>query len=658
MKESLKFNNRDYIEEHFKQEDKIIDFLTGQFYKSKNDVFLRELLQNAIDSITLYQGLMQNISSTDIAYKDYFTKFNKIKVIFEKVPQGLEFLPPDDYPDFQITIIDSGIGLDTLPTAPIKIDVLKDVIDLKDFDHLSQNMRSNIIGFFGIGRLSVFKVSDCVRYITRPAPLNRDQLDRQIYHEIIYIREWQGSVPRSTYKIYSRSDTQLDKQLDSDMEQQGTKVTVYLKRWQNKNIKNLEARYIQENAKQIADIQQIKASIEKYLISVNNFTIKLVDNLKFQNKEIYLKLGEDNFLPKPFREISSSDKIFYDNCTVEDYPDIKFSVLCVVSPQYRIIIYSKGLLINDDYPLGITSNSITSYTVLVHLISEQTLPLQHSRELFVENDAFQAFRITVQSYLNRFEKILLKSTITNTIIISPDSDKARLLETRYYQQKYDEEIFNQIKENIQFPCYYLGQTYYLKLAEIPEFIKIHSIKKIYYEFSRIGRVRASDATKLSYEKVYFGDSNLFIDYFATKPDILLIKVHLKPDGLQYPPYYDILNRFLNKNCNGTSFSIINDKRFQKIVDMLDVVISYKGFETASDDNIFLMKIPPYPNGAVQPVYISTSLQEISLILNIESPELKQVIENVQNSKELVKAIQHFLLYNNKSALKHLLSVFT
>ena len=350
--------------------------------------------------------------------------------------------------------------------------------------------------------------------------------------------------------------------------------------------------------------------------------------------------------------------MFFDNCTVEDYPDIRFSVLCVISPQYRVIIYSKGILINDDYPLGISSNSITSYIALVHLISEQTLPLQHSRELFVENDAFQAFRITIQSYLTRFEKTLLKSSINSSIIISPDSDKARLLDTRYYQQKYDDEIFNQIKESIQFPCYYLGQNYFLKLTELPEFIKKHAIKKIYYEFSRIGRVRASDTTKMSYEKLYFGDSNLFIDYFATKPTILLIKVHLKPDGLQYPPYYDILNKFLSNNGSGVTFSIINDKRFQKVVDMLDVLSSYKGFESTTDENIFLVKIPPYPNGIVQPVYISTSLQEISLILNIESPELKQLIEKVQNSTELVKAIQQFLLYNNKSALRHLLSEFT
>ena len=302
----LIFNNHEYIEEHFKQDSKIINFLTGSFYK-KGDTFIRELVQNSIDAISLYQGLMQNVPSTNLAFKDYFTRFNKIKVVFEKVPPGLEFLPSYEYPDFQISIIDSGIGLDNLPTAPIKIDVLKDVIDLKDFASMSKTIQSNIIGLFGIGRLSVFKVSDCVRYCTRPAPLTKDQVTRQIYHEIIYIREWSNLHSRSEYKLYSRSDTVLDNQLDDDMEQQGTKVTVYLKKWQNRNIRDLEIRYIQDNAKHVADIKQIKTSIEKYLISANTFSIKLFDNTNHQNKEISLKLGEDNFLPIPFRNIPSAD---------------------------------------------------------------------------------------------------------------------------------------------------------------------------------------------------------------------------------------------------------------------------------------------------------------------------------------------------------------
>lgn len=635
-----------YRQEKFRQPDKIINFLTGQFYREKSTVFIRELLQNAFDAITLFQGLMQDQEESNRHEKDYFTKYNKVRVILERVPSGLPFFSDEEYPDYQVSVVDTGIGLDTREDFPVNFDVLKDVIDLKSLD-LFPSISSRMIGQFGIGRLSVFRVSDVVRYVTRPARLHKDEL-KKTFHEVVYLREWVDNQRHPSYTLLTRSDQKID----SDVIDQGTQVTVFLKKFRYVHGEPFEQRMIRQNAKDIANPDRLQAAIQTYIVSSKSIELELVDKTGWRTVKIPLNLSEDNFLPIPFADVPREKKRFYDNCSIPDVPGVKFTVTCVAGPSHKVVVHTNGMLVSENYQELGTSSSVSTFTTIVHIVDDrhQKLRLQHSRELFVEDENFEAFRASVQSYVARFEQFLLQNSVPD-VSLSPDSDQARLLESRYYKHNRDTLLLAKIHKTVQFQCFWQGGRHNLTLEEMVDFFHSKGVSKVYYEFARLGRVRTVDHSFGSYERMSFGDSPFFIHYFAQFTDTVLVKIFLHPEGLNYPPYFEILDQYLRQH----HFSLlsVNDQPLQKIIPRKEWSIKLGG--VGSHPHLHHYNISIATNlllaSEVQPAYVVTSLNYVTTFLNIAHPTIQTLVENEELGQRVVELIGLLATYHNRAALE-------
>ncbi|PID96951.1 MAG: HSP90 family protein [Actinomycetales bacterium] len=115
----------------------IVDLLSHHLYSSPR-VYLRELVQNAVDAITARAELEPDC------------------------PHEIEIVPADVAPDGCLHIRDTGIGLDE---ASIR-DVLATIGASSKRDELGFS-RESFLGQFGIGLLSCFLVTDRIRLSTR-----------------------------------------------------------------------------------------------------------------------------------------------------------------------------------------------------------------------------------------------------------------------------------------------------------------------------------------------------------------------------------------------------------------------------------------------------------------------------------------------------------
>ena len=112
----------------------IVDLLSHHLYSSPQ-VYIRELLQNAVDAVALRDGLDSR--------------------------PAVRLIGADVAPDGRMHCLDSGIGLDTDDVATFLA-----TIGGSSKRDLSQT-RSDLLGQFGIGLLSTFLVTDEIEVVTR-----------------------------------------------------------------------------------------------------------------------------------------------------------------------------------------------------------------------------------------------------------------------------------------------------------------------------------------------------------------------------------------------------------------------------------------------------------------------------------------------------------
>lgn len=116
----------------------IIRLLSDNLYSSEH-VFLRELLQNAVDAI----------SARKKAEKEF--KKGEITVTYRRLKSGA-----------QLTFVDNGIGLN-------KEEIHSFLSVIGQSSKRNETMRNSFIGQFGIGLLSCFLVANEIKVITRSA---------------------------------------------------------------------------------------------------------------------------------------------------------------------------------------------------------------------------------------------------------------------------------------------------------------------------------------------------------------------------------------------------------------------------------------------------------------------------------------------------------
>jgi hypothetical protein len=133
--------------------DKMFDILGSEIYNGNPFVFLRELLQNAIDAITLRQEILQ---SKGMSFQPLIKIETRVK---------------DNYIIVKIT--DNGIGMDEYIIRNYLAVAGKSYYNSADF--LKAGLNMSPISKFGIGFLSCFMIADHVNIQTFKDPYTTDK---------------------------------------------------------------------------------------------------------------------------------------------------------------------------------------------------------------------------------------------------------------------------------------------------------------------------------------------------------------------------------------------------------------------------------------------------------------------------------------------------
>jgi len=124
----------------------MFDLVGGEIYDGDPYVFIRELLQNSIDAISLRKSICRQ-NGTDILNP-------LISIDVSHLNNG----------DAKITIVDCGIGMSINVVRNYLATIGKSYYRSKEFNDLNSGMKS--ISRFGVGLISCFEVSDAIQIET------------------------------------------------------------------------------------------------------------------------------------------------------------------------------------------------------------------------------------------------------------------------------------------------------------------------------------------------------------------------------------------------------------------------------------------------------------------------------------------------------------
>lgn len=131
--------------------DTVFAVLSEEVYERDPYVFIRELLQNAVDAVKTREMCLRKMGAS-------FPRYCPIVVESSSRPEG----------DYKVTVRDEGIGMDTLVIEQYLAVVGKSFYRSADFRKLG--IKYDAISRFGVGILSCFMVADAVEIETTPDP--------------------------------------------------------------------------------------------------------------------------------------------------------------------------------------------------------------------------------------------------------------------------------------------------------------------------------------------------------------------------------------------------------------------------------------------------------------------------------------------------------
>jgi len=180
------------------QTERLLELLTHSIYSNK-DIFLRELISNASDAID--KARIKSLTDTDYLWDD--TQF-EIRLSSNEAKNI-------------ITLEDNGIGM-TREEVIVNIGTIAKS-GTKDFlEKLEKTKDENsLIGQFGVGFYSVFMVAEKVELETKSAESEKS---------VIWTSQGKG-----TFEL-----------ADGKREKRGTKITIFLKTWEEEYAKNYKLR--------------------------------------------------------------------------------------------------------------------------------------------------------------------------------------------------------------------------------------------------------------------------------------------------------------------------------------------------------------------------------------------------------------------------------
>lgn len=329
----------------------------GIIYSQDHTVFLRELVQNSMDSIVIYKEQ-------------------------EKEPdfQGRIVVR---YEESKITITDNGWGLDR---AGIEEHFARPLRGIQRYLESGARTIDNVIGHFGVGFLSVFKVSDYVEIETQRNGCQGVAVNLGLKRSFV-----RGKSELMLQSFVNDTNTGMP---------HGMKVTVYL-----------------GSADSDTDRRAGLVNSEKAVSDALEFYIKHppVDIDILSENKVGIKT---RFESVPFRgqSMDIAHRINVDG--IEGY--IAYS-MGLEKPVLQVC--QRGLLVKENYPT-LLSESVGSIVGEINLTRTDLADLSLSRETFIENEKYNKLKSMLAAEVFAFDE-RFKAAVRDKIARSLSTEKAK-----------------------------------------------------------------------------------------------------------------------------------------------------------------------------------------------------------------------------------------
>ena len=371
----------------FKAESKrLLDLMINSIYTHK-EIFLREIISNAIDAIDkLYYQSLTEEGNTGISRDDF-----SIMIEADKDARTL-------------TITDNGIGM-TKEELENNLGTIAKSGSLDFKEEIEKKDEIDIIGQFGVGFYSAFMVSDKITVISKAYG------EEQAY-------KWESTGADGYSITEAEKDgygTEITLALKEDTEDE--KYSDYLDSYRIKNLIRTYSDYIRYPIKMMVEKSRIKEGTDNEFESYSELeTLNSMVPLWKKNKSEITEEEYNKFYKDKFYDYTDPAKVIHTNVEgVVSYTSLLFipgkAPYNYYSREYEkgLQLYSSGVLIMDR-----CEDLLPDYFSFVKgLVDSQDLSLNISREM-LQHD------IQLRAIAQRIEK-KIKSELEN--MLKNDRDK-------------------------------------------------------------------------------------------------------------------------------------------------------------------------------------------------------------------------------------------
>lgn len=396
----------------------------GIIYSQDHTVFIRELIQNSMDSIEIYkrQELNENFEGEINVY----------------------------YADRKIIIEDNGWGLDR---EGVEEHFARPLTGIQRYLESGAQVMNNVIGHFGVGFLSVFKSSEYVEIDTKRRGCDAVSLIMGLKREFV---EGKSDIRLDSYFI--KRDNRFNYG-------HGMKVTIYLGAANDESDTSRRAELI-DNRQDVINALNYYVKHPPADIRVNFME---PDGRKTRIEGV------------PFR--GSASQLLH-KINIEGIEGVLAYSAGLETPLFQVC--QRGLLVKENYPTILPDNT-GSITGEINFLQTDIVDLSLSRETFIENEKFSRLRSMLQEEIREYDKkfrmMLEEKQVKDDagagkkIAVNEDSDHAtQLLES--YKRGIQKNLYHhKICEEVKF--FVETEDKYMLLSEIVDFARSKNADFVY-----------------------------------------------------------------------------------------------------------------------------------------------------------------------------------
>lgn len=306
---------------------KLLPLLTGEHLYKQKEVFIRELIQNSIDAISLRKKITHDIFD------------DSVYILFTEVQNNGKNIKC-------IKIRDNGIGMDLYKIERYFTSIGRSYYTSDDYEELLEDIdiKSKPISNFGIGFLSVFLACKEVSVLTKSIEEDKEGIDLHIpnYEGCFFVKK-------------------------APIQTAGTEITLY-EDDKNKFAFNNIIRYVTNTVLNPSLKIVINDEINNKLLEIapNN----LFESYKSKKDILFIPFEEDEIVDLPFEKIE------------EGITKYKYGVIVDFQGNDRAIIMNEGIKIAGKYK-GIVNDDVHIKANVLYNFPASYVQLDVARERIV-----------------------------------------------------------------------------------------------------------------------------------------------------------------------------------------------------------------------------------------------------------------------------------